>query len=350
MKLKSYFSGTVESAMELARVELGQDALLVNARPTSPETRSLGAVEVVFGVASPSAPVALTGPEGGNRDFGELRREIGRMSQSLRAMAGVQMVNHVRQPALYAALVENELDPELAQQIADGTPLEEIFEVDATLGRREAERAVVVLVGPPGAGKTTTLVKLAARYALAEGKPAHIVSTDVHRIAAADQLRYLASILGLGCTVVETPTAFVQVLEEHRAKELIFVDTPGLARDEMEDLAELAQAIRSHTECDTHLVLPASMKPMDLHATIERFQVFGPRKLLFTKLDETDRFGALVSESAWYSLPLSFLATGQQIPNDLEPASKESMAALLLQRPAAFRGSTEKLRSAGAAA
>src|SRR5438034_11387009 len=98
-----------------------------------------------------------------------------------------------------------------------------------------------MLVGPPGVGKTTTLVKLAARYGLAANKRAQIISTDVYRIAAADQLRALAAILGIGCDVVETPLALAQALAEHQSKDLILIDTPGLARGEMQDGADLAR-------------------------------------------------------------------------------------------------------------
>jgi len=120
--------------------------------------------------------------------------------------------------------------------------------------------------------------------------------------------------------------ALAQALEEHRAKDWVFVDTPGLAAGEMEDAADLARLIAAHPEIDTHLVLSASMKPADLARVIGRYQIFQPRKLLFTRLDETDRLGALVSEAARRSLPISFLATGQQIPDDIEPASKEFIA------------------------
>ncbi len=158
-------------------------------------------------------------------------------------------------PHCYQRLIDNELDATIAQAVAQGAPLEEFFEVDATLGRAGASRKVVALVGPPGVGKTTTLIKLAARYGLASRKPAHIISTDVYRIAAADQLRSLASILGIGCDVVETPVALAQALEEHRSKDLVFIDTPGLANGEMEDGADLARLIATHPEIDTHLVL-----------------------------------------------------------------------------------------------
>jgi flagellar biosynthesis protein FlhF len=174
------------------------------------------------------------------------------------------------------------------------------------------------------------VVKLAARYGLASRKPAQIVSADVYRIAAADQLRSLAAILGIGCDVVETPVALAQALEEHRGKELIFIDTPGLARSEMEDGADLARLMAAHPEIDAHLVLPASMKPADLARVIDRYEMFRPTKLLFTRLDETGCYGALISEAARRSLPISFLATGQQIPDDLEPATKERLTAVVL--------------------
>ncbi len=87
----------------------------------------------------------------------------------------------------------------------------------------------MALVGPPGAGKTTTLVKLAAHYGLASRKPAQILSADVLRIGAAEQFRSLASILGIGCSMAETAGALMQMLEEHRSKELMFIDTPGLS-------------------------------------------------------------------------------------------------------------------------
>jgi flagellar biosynthesis protein FlhF len=73
-------------------------------------------------------------------------------------------------------------------------------------------------------------------------------------------------------------------------------------------------------------VLSASMKPADLARVIDRYEIFQPKKLLFTRLDETDRLGALVSEAARRALPISFLATGQQVPDDLEPAVKETIA------------------------
>lgn len=333
MKLKSYFSASVEAAVELARKELGEDALLVNARPSTPETRHLGAYEVVFSapaIASTAAAVAT--PDRLTQDVAEMRREIERLA---RCLGGARMFTApANQPEIYSRLIAGELDAVLAQTVVQGTPFENLFEVDPTIGRKGADRAVIALVGPPGAGKTTTLVKLAARYGLAARRPAHIITADVFRIAAAEQLRALAAILGIGCDIVETPVALAQALEEHRNKEMIFIDTPGLAKGEMEDGADLARLLSTHPEIDTHLVLSASMKPEDMTRTAARYSIFKPSKLLFTRLDETERYGAIVNLAAQRELPVSFLAFGQQIPDDFEPASKDKIRAMVTNPPA----------------
>jgi flagellar biosynthesis protein FlhF len=196
---------------------------------------------------------------------------------------------------------------------------------------------VAALVGPPGVGKTTTLIKLAAQLGLAEGKSTQILSADVYRIGAADQLRTLSSILGIGCTVAETPLALEQALEEHRSKQLVLIDTPGWSYREMEEgspaCLDLARVLALHPEMDTHLLLAASMNPADMACAAERYKVFRPRKLILTRIDETVCCAALAREAARLSLPVSFFTTGQRIPNDIESASEERLAARALAAP-----------------
>jgi flagellar biosynthesis GTPase FlhF len=325
MRLKSYFSATVEAAMERARQELGEDALLVSARPSTPETRHLGAYEVVFGIPPRQAQAAVpaaapmeerAGPANDRppQDVAGLKGEFERMLRSLGETHS-------------SAATAQQLSP-LGQEIQEARPALPHYEVDATVGCPGAVRAIVALVGPPGVGKTTTLIKLAARYGLTARKPTRILSADVFRIAAADQLRSLASILGIGCDVAETAGALAQLLEEHRSKDLLFVDTPGLAPADMQDAADLAALLKSHPEVDTHLVLPAFMRASDMARAVQQFAVFGPRKLLFTRVDETTCHEDLVWVAAQHGLPISFLGTGQQVPDDLEPAQRARIDAL----------------------
>jgi flagellar biosynthesis protein FlhF len=296
------------------------------------------------------------------QQVGQLRREMERMLESLvrqNSSVSLRMAEETGlsapvlervaavpatpresvEDSLYRWLVDQELEPSLARETAQGKPLEDAFEVNPVLGRESSpsgsvpKRAIVALIGPPGAGKTTTLAKLAASYGLASRKRVHILTADVLRIGAADQLRTLASLLGVGFGVAETPVDLDRMIEEQYHKDLILIDTPGLGKADVEDCRELAQMIGSDPEIDTHLLLPASMKADDLARQVDLFREFRSRKLIFTRMDETSRYGSLLSLAARTRLEVSFLAQGQRIPDDLEAATKEGLLKLLAIPP-----------------
>jgi flagellar biosynthesis protein FlhF len=364
MRLKSYFAGTVEAAMALARRELGEDAMLVQSRRASPEARYLGDYEVVFalagpegappkpaGEARPGAPPAASPPPENTAverlasEIASLKNRLEQLSATLgegrsgKAPGGVPASLHHVLSALIAAEVSPELAEEMVSAIArEDAPARQVLQryvrVDPSLGVPGAERRIVALVGPPGCGKTTTLVKLAAQFALDPSKPAQILSMDLFRFAAAEQLRSYAAVLGIPCQCVESTFALAQAIEEHWQKHLILIDTPGLAERDLKTVEDLAVFLSHHSQIDTHLVLPASMRAADIARTADRYDRFGPRKLLFTRLDETRTIGPLLNESRRKTLPLSFLASGQQIPEDLEAAGAARIVELLLHAAA----------------
>jgi flagellar biosynthesis protein FlhF len=208
--------------------------------------------------------------------------------------------------------------------------LESRVTVEPLLGRGESRPRIVSLVGPPGCGKTTALVKLAVSYGLAARRPVLLLSIDTYRVAAAEQLRSYAAILGVGFHVAETVTALAQAIEENHGKELILVDTPGLGLDETADHSSLARFLSSRNDIDTHMVVSSSMKSADLSRVVDGFELFHPRRLIFTKLDETGSFGPILNEAVRTGKPLSFFTTGQRIPEDLQAATKNRLAELIL--------------------
>jgi len=366
MRLKSYYSPTVEDAIALARRELGPDAMLVNSRRTLPDTRHLGDYEVVFVTEAPfsnendgPSPAPHPSPDRLSADVCDLKRELETMRRALTRSAYAPQQWKGASPDVsqaYSRLIGNDLNPELARAIVDAAerrlenrrqPESGAFEhalaqevgsrisVQPALGRGEATPHIVALVGPPGCGKTTTLVKLAVNYGLASRRPVLLLCADTYRVAAANQLQSYAAILGVGFHVLETVTTLSQAIEENRGKELIFIDTPGFGFGDLDAAAELAGFLASRQDIDTQLVLPSSMKAADLTRTVDTFGIFRPQRLLFSKTDETNSFGPILNESARTGTPVSFLTTGQRIPEDLETATVGRLVELILSSRAA---------------
>jgi flagellar biosynthesis protein FlhF len=376
MRLKSYFAGTVESAICLARQELGEDAMLVNSRKTHPEDRHLGAYEVVFAASQEPAQVAAAARAAAQpqeappvsavpalaQEMAEMRKQIARLSTLVsRSSVGGARRNTALSPAL------DELDRTLAAHEVDGVLADSILRNLEKLGaaatsaevtqafRREIQgrlpvsaeltshslepgaspgaasaHAVVALVGPPGAGKTAMLAKLAVRYGISSRRSTHILAYDGHRIAASEQLRSYAAILGVGFEALETVTSLAQSLRENSRKELILIDTPGYSAADFDLSRELAQFLSTYPHADIHLVLSCGAKSSDISRMVDRYNVFGPAKLLFTRLDETDSYGAILNESIRTGLPVSFLGAGPRVPDDVEPAIPDSIINLFV--------------------
>jgi flagellar biosynthesis GTPase FlhF len=300
MRVKSYYAATVEAAISLASKELGEEALLVYSREAATETRHLGRYEVVFALPEAPPPLPLPPAMGIELELAALTREV----RGLRD----QMAELSRTPTI----------PEEA--------LHSMVTAAPSLGR------VVALIGPPGSGKTTTLVKLAARFGLSGRRPAQLISFDTCRICGPDQLKTYAGILGMSFDFVETAGALDQVLEENLNKDLILIDTAGYSNKDLDTTAELEKFFAMHPQVDVHLTLSASMKPADLSRAADRFERFRPNRLLFTHLDETETYGSLWSEAVTRGKPVSYLCDGQQIPEDLHEATSEGLAQLILRR------------------
>ena len=141
-----------------------------------------------------------------------------------------------------------------------------------------------------------------------------LVSIDDFRVAGADQLRSYAAILGIGFQALDSVGALAQALAEHQGKRLVLIDTPGYGPHDMDRAADLARFLSTRPDISTNLVLTATMKSADLTHVVERFEIFRPTSLLFTRLDETACFGTAFALSLRQAKPISFLGTGQEIP------------------------------------
>jgi len=358
MRIKSFYANSVEAAVARARREMGAEAMLVESRKAPLEARHLGEYEVVCALVPEAEPGAPQAPEDAGAyearlagELAEMRRQLDLMGKTITrsAWSGARWPSaSPEMPEWHARLMATDMEGELVHEIlsaaerragqglsgledAVAAEIEQRILVDGTLAAPNGPRAVA-LAGPPGAGKTTMLAKLAVIHGLAQRRPVALVSMDDFRVAGADQLRSYAAILGTSFQALDNLGALAQVLAEHQGKRLVLIDTPGYGPHDMDRAADLARLLSSQPDTATYLVLTASMKSADLTHVAERFEIFRPSSLLFTRLDETACFGTAFSLSVRQGKPISFLGTGQEIPDDVAPATKERILSLLWPR------------------
>ena len=187
-----------------------------------------------------------------------------------------------------------------------------------------------VFIGPTGVGKTTTLAKLAAQFRLRAYKKITLISLDTYRIGAVDQLRTYAGILHLPLEVAFQPEDLKRIIESNMHQDLLLIDTVGRSPNDSKHLEELRDFLSVHPQLENHLLLSATTKERDLSQIVERFSCVPIKSYIFTKLDETDEYAPLLNQLLRDRKPLSYLTNGQNVPEDIELATKLRVANLFL--------------------
>jgi flagellar biosynthesis protein FlhF len=253
----------------------------------------------------------------------------------------VNNANRSETEELYRRLLSAEIDSAYARQLIEehqknkeNIPFEKWFESKIRCAADSSPSALggrrVMLLGPTGVGKTTTIAKLAAIQALWEHKNVLLLTSDTYRIAAVDQLRTYAKILGVPIEVIFEVENFNSILEDHADADLILLDTAGRGQRDRKSLETLEVIHHVFKPDAAHLVLAANMKYKDMLDVIERMSVVPISHVIFTKLDETVSYGAIFNALKSLDCPVSFFTTGQNVPNDIEVASSTRLTEFLL--------------------
>jgi flagellar biosynthesis protein FlhF len=249
---------------------------------------------------------------------------------------------------LVAAEVEQSVALQFTDRVYNNTAADEkdpvkrfIAELDACFNRTATVRArrpkqpyTVMFVGPTGAGKTTTLAKLAAHYLLSRKKSVAVITADTYRIAAIEQIRTFTDIMGMNLEIIFSPGEATAALAACASHDMVFIDTAGRSQKSAEHMQDLRSLIDIVQPDEIQLVLSAGTKVSDLISTVGKYKTLGANRLLFTKLDETLKLGNVFTVGVQTKIPFSFFTFGQRVPDDIELAQPHRLVTRL------FEGST----------
>ena len=251
--------------------------------------------------------------------------------------------------ALLLRMIENQVREELAHTLAketdqmlrkqSDTGADEILEhlILEQLGRPEPilhkkfTQKVILVMGPTGVGKTTTIVKLAADFSVRQKKKVGIINTDTYRIGAQEQLQTYADILGTPLKVVYQMDELETALDEMSDRDIIFIDTAGKRPGDEQHREEILEIIRIARPEDTLLCLSASTGFASIKEMTDAYGFVEDYRLLITKLDETKFVGPLLNISWYTRKPLAYVTTGQNVPDDIEIVNVETIARQIVQ-------------------
>lgn len=255
---------------------------------------------------------------------------------------------------IYEKLLENEVDEKYVNQIMDDVErvirtsssmdvvLSSVYQkmilkfgqpAGIELPPVQGQPKIIFFIGPTGVGKTTTIAKIASKFKVDMGRKVAFMTADTYRIAAAEQLRIYANILNTPLSIIYSADeldAAIGCVQDH---DLVLVDTAGFShknKEQRENVTQLVESVDGKYEKEVYLVLSATTKYRDLLDIVDIYKDISDYKIIFTKLDETTTYGNLLNVRMYSGAELSYVTTGQNVPDDMEIFDTQKVVKQLL--------------------
>ncbi|MGC9964855.1 MAG: hypothetical protein ABSE08_05580 [Syntrophobacteraceae bacterium] len=354
MQVKTFKAPTMEKALALVKKELGPDAIILSSRKAAG-----GSGGSVFEVSAardqhPDQPPSVSADGAVAAEIRDEVRDIKRflslLISSKKHLADIKEDQALAE--LYHSLLVRGFDEKqafilLKKAVSDlnGYPVDSGRIFDSFCRQFVAKTScakplrvissssgasVFTFLGPTGVGKTTTLAKLAAHLKLKRQIELGIISLDTYRIGAVDQLQTYAGILEVPFKVAQSKADLSDALKDLSHCDAVLVDTTGRNYLNHEHVRCLQSLFQDGGKFSHFLVLSATAKDEDLKQTILHFREMDINSLIFTKIDETVHHGCMLNQLVRFNYPISYIGTGQRVPEDIELVTQKRLLSFLL--------------------
>lgn len=385
MKIRKYLGKDTHEAILKVKMDLGNEAVIVNTRKVrqkgffkmfaKPLVEVLAAVDENAAIETHRVQKVAYESMGQNKNQIKFNEKEGKMSLLENKINNIELIlgklseqmrrsteikpekrdvsqTHNILNLFNKNLLKNEVDEEISQEIMANVKQKigvstSVNDTVAALGnilsgmlgkpeplklREDGKPTVVVFVGPTGVGKTTTLAKIAANYLLNFNKKVGMITADTYRIAAVEQLRTYADILGIPVSVIYSAKEIKDAIVKHNDKDLILVDTAGRSSKDIAQFEELKSLINYSNADEIYLVLSTTTSSRNCKEILKNYSFLKNYKLIFTKLDETMVTGLILNARKITQKSISYITTGQSVPDDIEVMNVEKITKILLGR------------------
>jgi flagellar biosynthesis protein FlhF len=340
MQIRRFEAKDIQEALRQVKETLGSEAIILSTqkirRPSLPYKPGGGAkIEVVAAIDPPQMPSSSAGvstPTSSAFQPFEPKRSAGTRGDSClqTILSSSLSPEFLRGLAGDFKNLRKEKQGQLNGEAFQGILRWKIMEAVDVLESESPEKKIWAFVGPTGVGKTTTLAKVAAQFLMRFKKRIALITLDTYRIGAIEQLKTYARILRLPFEIAADAETLKEVIDRHQDRDLLLIDTAGRNPYRQDQLEEMKGILNADPRIQNHLVLSATTKDADLAGIVRQFAVLPIQSYIFTKIDETEEYTALFNQVLRYKKPLSYLTNGQKVPEDIELATKNRIASLVL--------------------
>ena len=350
MQIRKYRAPTIKEATSMVKDILGPEAMIISTKKINEKNG-----ERLFEVSAVTTDHNII--DSRSTPLNQLKSELMSIKEMIYLLnhSGSVMEKLVTKPSIinvYTKLIRNGVQERYAMKFFEkvgafeGTPSEQlnglktkiiqeimqVIDVKDPFDRRDGKQILAAFIGTTGVGKTTTIAKLAAHLVLKARKKVGLLSVDSYRIGAIDQLRTYANILGIPCFPAFNKNDLVVALNKMETKDVILIDTAGQSQYDRARAEELKRMIADDLEINSQLLLSVSTTESEMERTATNFSSLKCQSYIFTKVDESQKCGAIINQIMKRHLPISYITTGQNVPEDIEKADKEKIFNLIMNK------------------